>query len=51
MIECGCGCTFDPLRQYAHFIACGDCTDAVVIDKVMGGQRDIGFYFSALLGR
>ncbi len=36
VIECECGYTFDPLRQYAHFIACGDCTDRAVVGRVMG---------------
>ncbi len=35
MIQCDCGHTFEPERQYSHYIICGDCTDKAVVAKLM----------------
>jgi len=38
-MKCDCGCEFEPVIEYQHRLICGDCTDAVVVARVMGGER------------
>lgn len=38
-MECDCGHEFEPKIEYRHQIICGDCTDAAVVERVMGGER------------
>lgn len=39
LIECSCGHTFEPKVEYRHRLICGDCTDADVVARVMGGEK------------
>lgn len=38
-MNCDCGCEFEPVIEYDHKLICGDCTDAAVVARVMGGER------------
>ena len=38
-MNCDCGCEFEPVIEYQHRLICGDCTDAAVVARVMGGER------------
>jgi len=38
-MKCDCGCEFEPVIEYQHRVICGDCTDAGVVARVMGGER------------
>jgi site-specific DNA-methyltransferase (adenine-specific) len=38
-MKCDCGHSFEPVIQYQHRLICGDCTDAAVVARVMGGER------------
>lgn len=38
-MKCDCGCEFEPVVYYRHLIVCGDCTDAEIVQKAMGGEK------------
>ena len=38
-MRCDCGCEFEPVIEYQHRLICGDCTDAAVVARVMGGEK------------
>lgn len=38
-MKCDCGCEFEPVIEYQHRLICGDCTDAAVVARVMGGEK------------
>ena len=38
LVKCDCGHEFEPEIKYRHYLICGDCTDADVVARVMGGE-------------
>ena len=38
-MKCSCGHEFEPVIQYRHRLAVGDCTDEAVVEAVMRGER------------
>ena len=38
-MKCSCGHEFEPVVQYRHRLAVGDCTDPAVVEAVMRGER------------
>ena len=38
-MKCNCGCEFEPTPLYDHLIICGDCTDKLVMQRLMGDSH------------
>jgi hypothetical protein len=49
-MKCDCGHSFEPVIQYSHRLICGDCTDAAVVARVMGGERATLAWFDPPFG-